>query len=556
MESGLSTLQGYCVYPTPGCPVETLPPTKISARPNNQPSRPRQTKPKRLANAVREIDRSVSQPRRFFSTGRSRSRRRNKQVLVKQQPSGWYQADRVTRNLSLAPRLPTSEQSGVTYSVAGDQAQRKRRNKRNRRSLNKWHKHGRFPSPSVFQSTLGLLSELPCARLHYDSFRRIFPTLPTRTMKERKFRLEAAQQLPFAKYPDEQVRSILDISRTKTEPTVGDNSLYTWQTKDDTTKTNTQAVMQGGPEEGDTQMVNELSEVSNEPDEDETQDEDENEDKEECEGDEPRTDVALEVTRTTDITSTVNEHAENDENLASESQADSTTAVRKPSNMVSEEFLSVNETESKLNDGLGLTEPRRQIDEESLPFIDIGQETDVLDLAPLATYVEVPVQANATPQSSPMRREIASSRRLTTNNVDEQMRRNRGGRLSPKAARPQTSPSDPCKLTHKQREPTTTSGKVTNTPEETIPTPQAAVSLFESAAYNGHQTFGAFLCNVCGQTAYPAERCEADGQVFHVACFRCHQCSTMLQRGAWNQRGMHYFCNPCHRRIALQTLRH
>ncbi|OON14715.1 LIM domain protein [Opisthorchis viverrini] len=375
-------------------------------------------------------------------------------------------------------------------------------------------------------------------------------------MKERKFRLEAAQQLPFAKYPDEQVRSILDTSPTKTEPTVGDNSLYTWQTKDDTTKTNTQGALPGGPEEGDTQMANELSEVSNEPDEDETQDEDENEENEEYEGDERRIDVVLEVTRKTDTTNTVSEHVQNDENLASENQVDSTTAVTKSSNMAPEEFLSVMETVSKLNDDLGLTMPRRQFDEESLPFIDIGQEPDALDLAPLATYVEVPIQAKATPQNSPVRREMASLRRLTTNNVDEQMRRGRGDRSSPKAIRLQISPSDPVKLTHKQRELTITTEKVPNTPEETIPTPQAAVSLFESAAYNGHQTFGAFLCNVCGQTAYPAERCEADGQVFHVACFRCHQCSTMLQRGAWNQRGSHYFCNPCHRRIALQTLRH
>lgn len=92
------------------------------------------------------------------------------------------------------------------------------------------------------------------------------------------------------------------------------------------------------------------------------------------------------------------------------------------------------------------------------------------------------------------------------------------------------------------------------TPEDILLSPQMAASMFKAASTG--QLAGAVSCAVCKQLAYPAERFEADGQVVHMTCFRCHRCSTMLQRAAWNLRESQYYCNPCHRRIALQTLRH
>ncbi|CAH8482092.1 unnamed protein product [Heterobilharzia americana] len=90
--------------------------------------------------------------------------------------------------------------------------------------------------------------------------------------------------------------------------------------------------------------------------------------------------------------------------------------------------------------------------------------------------------------------------------------------------------------------------------DATIPPPQATASLFQSAS--GGQLTGLLTCKACSQPAYLAERFEADGTVYHTSCFKCYSCLCMLQRGTWNQRGSKYYCNPCHRRIALQTLRH
>lgn len=63
-------------------------------------------------------------------------------------------------------------------------------------------------------------------------------------------------------------------------------------------------------------------------------------------------------------------------------------------------------------------------------------------------------------------------------------------------------------------------------------------------------------CRSCERKAYTAERIVAKGQVFHNACFRCATCSTLLTRGNWNHDNDKFYCNPCHRKFSLQTLRH
>ncbi|VDM02783.1 unnamed protein product [Schistocephalus solidus] len=63
-------------------------------------------------------------------------------------------------------------------------------------------------------------------------------------------------------------------------------------------------------------------------------------------------------------------------------------------------------------------------------------------------------------------------------------------------------------------------------------------------------------CRSCERQAYTAESIEALGQIFHSSCFKCARCSTLLQRGSWNHANNKFYCNPCHRRVSLQTLRH
>jgi cysteine and glycine-rich protein len=36
-------------------------------------------------------------------------------------------------------------------------------------------------------------------------------------------------------------------------------------------------------------------------------------------------------------------------------------------------------------------------------------------------------------------------------------------------------------------------------------------------------------CEVCGKTVYVNEKLQADGLVFHKACFRCKQCNGVLK---------------------------
>lgn len=67
---------------------------------------------------------------------------------------------------------------------------------------------------------------------------------------------------------------------------------------------------------------------------------------------------------------------------------------------------------------------------------------------------------------------------------------------------------------------------------------------------------GGSECQSCERRAYRAESIEALGQVFHNSCFRCAECSRVLQRGNWYHREDKFYCNPCNRRLSLLTFRH
>ncbi|VDO03715.1 unnamed protein product [Rodentolepis nana] len=62
-------------------------------------------------------------------------------------------------------------------------------------------------------------------------------------------------------------------------------------------------------------------------------------------------------------------------------------------------------------------------------------------------------------------------------------------------------------------------------------------------------------CHSCDRRAYRAESVEALGQVFHNSCFRCANCSRVLQRSDWYHRDNKFYCNPCNRKLSLQTFR-
>ncbi|KAF6770687.1 hypothetical protein AHF37_11146 [Paragonimus kellicotti] len=555
MEPDLIPSQGCCPYPESSYSNETLPPQHNSSRSYIKPPRSRRTQAKHHSKSYREVDRSASQGRRFYSSGRSRSQRCKKQIIVKQQPSGWYQVDNITRNLSLAPRVPTYE-PGLTFSFAGDQTQHSRRNKRNRRNANKWQSQNRFPSPSIFGSTLGLLRELPCARLHYDSFRRIFPTLPTRTMKEKKFRFEAAKELPFARYPDDQVRSILESSSCTNDTTTKENSLLTWSKRDRPLKgTNVADDIQSGHREGDTRVTNDLSEMSASQSVEEQLREDETEptDDEEEEGEEEvQNDLHLvKCPESSPIKASLDSQYEpikTGKLFTGEHPQLLSSTDNKKSTTISEEFLSLSDTDNKPSQQI-FEDLDQKLDNEVLPFVDIDKEHNSLVPAPLATYVKVSISAESKGLSprcdSPQ--PTTSKSPVTTNELKLCATEKK---LEVKKRTLNRSPMNLIKID------SGTTKRPTECPVvgEVSPTPQANISRFDFACVKS--TLGGIRCNICGQAAYPVERLEADGQVFHVACFRCHHCSTMLQRGGWNQHGTHYFCNPCHRRIALQTLRH
>lgn len=542
MASEFIPLEGYCLYRNSICSNDTtLKSPNNSTGSCSKPPRPNQSRARYQQKSFRETERSVSQKRRFHSISSSRSQQRKKKLIVKQQPTGWYQVSSITRNLSLAPRSNSNEPVAIS-GVAGDQPpQGKRRNRRRRRTANKWFGQDRFPSPNSLNSTLGLLRELPCARMHYDSFKRIFQILPTRTMKEKKFRLEAARELPFAKYPDDQVRSILDDSWRTRGATSQEKDAETWNSRMEEMMQKISDYDALGQREGDIRTINDASDTSIRTKKDSSRDSSEEEEGGEEDGIEETDDSMVGAPSRTDTPSAKELNLESQTLEEQRHPSAITSLANRPSTTISDDFLSLSESESKKESQLLSVERDQTAKNESLPCADLDRENNTLLHIPLAKYMEVPlIEKDGTRRCSvkPSRSDV----------VGRKWESGGEGNVVPVSqhSTTQTQSEDHNAPEHAKRD-AVESG-------ERIITPQAAVSLFESACVG--QTLGVLFCGACGQPAYPAERCEADGQVFHGACFRCNQCGTMLQRGAWNQRGASYYCNPCHRRIALQTLRH
>jgi len=51
-------------------------------------------------------------------------------------------------------------------------------------------------------------------------------------------------------------------------------------------------------------------------------------------------------------------------------------------------------------------------------------------------------------------------------------------------------------------------------------------------------------CQLCGKTVYIAERIKADNLVFHIICFKCAQCNTILKLGNYAGLKQKYYCKP------------
>lgn len=412
--------------------------------------------------------------------------------------------NQVARNLSLAPATPVHEPL-LAYSLAGDQENSRQKTRRKRRRTNKWQNQNRFPSPSVFRTTLGILREMPCARMHYNSFKRMFPNMPTRTEKERRFRLEAAQLMPFAKYPNEQVISMLQTESTTetSKSTIPNKNSIIHKTVGES---------QFGPYEkigGDNLMSGGISPsaTEHEPGSEATASTSDESDSD----NERAEDVPLPNIRSTGTT-----QWEDFGSVVSEppSTPPPVLAPGKPSPVVSEDFLSLSDTGpielSKRSEMMG---PNPITDREaSVPYATPSSlgPNDPCQRADFTTALLYPVQ-----HSEPERSDSVSQ--LTSDITSRHT----------------------CSETYDK----------SKTVRKAVP-----ASLCRVARTRPHM--GGVKCTACGQAAYPAERLEAEGLVFHVHCFRCHRCGTMLQRGAWNQHGSHHLCNPCHRRTALQTLRH
>ncbi|KAA3676520.1 uncharacterized protein DEA37_0002632 [Paragonimus westermani] len=377
-------------------------------------------------------------------------------------------------------------------------------------------------------------------------------------MKEKRFRLEAAKELPFARYPDDQLCSILESSSYTNDITTKDNSLPTWS-KPDRPLTGTKMAddIQLGHREGDTRVTDDQSEtnVSQSVEEQLREDgmeltDDEEVDEEEGGEKDEQSDLHFSKCPKSSHTKTNSdiqyEPIKTDKLLTGVHPPLLPSAGNKKSTMISE-FLSLSDTNNEPPQQTP-EDVDRKVDNEALPFVDIDKEHNSLVPAPLATYVEVPISTGsrglsprcgssqpATPKSSVTKHELklcAAEEKLET--------------------KKRTLKRSPMSLIKVDSE---TTERPTECPvvEGVISAPQVT-NRFDFACVKS--TLGGIRCNICGQAAYPVERLEVDGQVFHVVCFRCHHCSTMLQRGGWNQHGTRYFCNPCHRRIALQTLRH
>ncbi|CAH8832406.1 unnamed protein product [Trichobilharzia szidati] len=479
---------------------------------------------------------SASQRRRFSSVENNNKQSFNgTHQIIRRNQSGWYQTDYITRNQSLEPRLPTYEPL-LTYSESDLRTRKRRRNRKNRhgsRHLYLWHNNGRFPLPQLLATPLGLMRQLPFSRLHHDSFRRMFPTMMTKTMRDRKERIQAAKELPFSKYSDNQLQDLFLISQPSNETTVKDPSTVSPPKWDQMKKKHI------------THHKEDLQKVDNIAD------------KVEMNLDE------ITEPNSIDFSEFPNEEQETEKSIHVIEKDDSNQFDKynhkKIVTPVSEEFLTISETEDKQpSNHTNEDEPNRSEDknetENILPFIDTDQEVKHnLEKNPLAVNDEITHSEDL--RSHPSNQQDVNSSEYGDHTTSESWKTN------PYSESQSKNYLDKRKLSklHKpspvleQRDIISDYYPEPET-EVTVPPPQVTASLFESASVG--QMTGPLTCRTCGQPAYPAERFETDGVVFHIACFKCHNCACMLQRGTWNQRGSNYYCNPCHRRIALQTLRH
>ncbi|TNN11405.1 MICAL 3 [Schistosoma japonicum] len=88
----------------------------------------------------------------------------------------------------------------------------------------------------------------------------------------------------------------------------------------------------------------------------------------------------------------------------------------------------------------------------------------------------------------------------------------------------------------------------------TVHSLMSIIGLFESISEG--EVPGLLICEACSKPAYLAERFETGINVFHLTCFKCDICGCTLHRGTWNKRDSNFYCNPCHRKLTLQTFRH
>jgi len=56
-------------------------------------------------------------------------------------------------------------------------------------------------------------------------------------------------------------------------------------------------------------------------------------------------------------------------------------------------------------------------------------------------------------------------------------------------------------------------------------------------------------CGVCSKAVYFSEKLQADGAVFHKACFRCKECNKMLSVGSYASLDGQIFCKPCFKKL-------